>query len=95
MGESVQETLLREFVEETGLIIKIGKLLAVENDYHTFQEKFCQSVFIFYSVSLVSGQLTGSNGEDVAETRFMSESEITDKLILPVHFPLIKKHLCP
>jgi mutator protein MutT len=90
LGETVESALIREFIEETGLDIKVGKLLAVKDDYFTYGGKYCQSVLVFYQVSQVGGQLISHNQEDVAETKFINLPDLNENLINPIHYSVVK-----
>ncbi|OGG07346.1 hypothetical protein A2872_03415 [Candidatus Gottesmanbacteria bacterium RIFCSPHIGHO2_01_FULL_42_12] len=67
IGETVETALIREYEEETGLKIKIRKLLDVKDDFF-FHENFkVHSVLIFYEVEKVSGELLVKNNYDDSE----------------------------
>lgn len=48
LGETPQECLIREFKEETGLIVEIDKILDIQNDFFTFQNVNVQGILIFF-----------------------------------------------
>jgi 8-oxo-dGTP diphosphatase len=59
-GESAEQCLIREFLEETGLTIKVEKFLFV----HEFLDPPLHAVELFFEVKVVSGELlTGSDPE--------------------------------
>jgi 8-oxo-dGTP diphosphatase len=74
-GESVHERLVKEFVEETGFQISVGKF--------QFGCEFIQSplhaIELFFQVSIKGGEL--KKGQDpempiISDVRFMSEQEL-------------------
>ena len=74
-GQSLSEALIREFREETGLIVEVGKF--------RFGCEFIQAplhaVELFFEVTRLSGDLkTGSDPElqIISEVRLMSNEEI-------------------
>jgi len=74
-GNTIQETLRKEFVEETGLLIEPGRFL--------FGCEFIRmplhAIELFYEVALIGGVLTRGNDpelEIITDVRFMSFEEI-------------------
>lgn len=74
-GVSIDETLKREFLEETGLHIAVGGFaFGVE-----FIDPPLHALELFYSVSITSGQIkTGFDPEHniIEHTEFLSEEQI-------------------
>ncbi len=60
-GENAQNTLIREFEEETGLTISVGKLLWV-NEY---LENPLHAIELFFEVNIVSGNLALGNDPEL------------------------------
>jgi 8-oxo-dGTP diphosphatase len=74
-GESLQEALKREFLEETGLVVAVGTFLFGCE----FIEKPLHAIELFFEVKPLSGQLkTGQDPElQIIQTAmFMSPDEI-------------------
>ncbi len=87
-GHSAQENLIREFKEETGLEVEVGRLLFVTE----FVRQPLHAVELFFSVTAQGGTLKvgsdpemGSAQQLIQQTRFMTFQEI-DAL------PLTAKH---
>ena len=60
-GENAHNTLIREFEEETGLTISVGKLLWV-NEY---LENPLHAIELFFEVNIVSGNLALGNDPEL------------------------------
>ncbi len=63
-GESPQEALKREFVEETGLIVTVGPLLGILSDVRarTRVDEDIHTVRVIYAISSFSGTVTAEIG---------------------------------
>lgn len=64
-GDNSEETLIREFDEETGLKINIEEFLFV-NEY--IDDRF-HAIELFYSVKRIGGELTLGNDPELAKNR--------------------------
>jgi 8-oxo-dGTP diphosphatase len=74
-GESVNDCLRKEFWEETGLEITVGKFLFTCEFIH----KPLHAIELFFSVSVVGGSLKKGNDPELAiieDVRFLSEGEL-------------------
>lgn len=75
MGETLDEALKREFIEETNLNIKVKNIFEVSEQLFTnpnFDED-SHSFFLFYKVEKISGQLvTRGNGDDVLGVKYVN-----------------------
>jgi 8-oxo-dGTP diphosphatase len=78
-GETSHEALKREFIEETGLEIAIGKLLFVNE----FMQPPLHALELFFEVNIVSGKLHMGNDPEmtgdmqiIQELKLMSMEEI-------------------
>src|SRR3989338_303448 len=69
LDETITDGLIREFMEETGLMIKVGKLISVEDTYFTYNGEDAHGILIFYEVEKISGELT-PNGDDSVDVKF-------------------------
>lgn len=70
IGETISEGLVREFKEETGLTVEIGKLLFVDESFFTHNGEDAHGILIFYEVKKISGTLT-TNEDDSAEVKYL------------------------
>lgn len=77
-GQSAEEALKREFLEETGLTVSVGALRFVTEFIHGP----LHAIELFFDVAVEGGMVrTGSDPElpaTIQEVRFMSPSEIDD-----------------
>ena len=73
LGETAEETCLRELKEETGMEGKIEKLLGVflENT-----ELYGDNLVVMYQVRVTGGKLQA--GDDASDARFFSLSDLPD-----------------
>lgn len=85
-GESLQQTLVREFKEETGLNIAVGKLLYLNE----FIEEPFHAIEFYFRVSKISGNpALGSDpefseyGQILKDLKYFSRPEIQQLHIVP------------
>jgi ADP-ribose pyrophosphatase YjhB (NUDIX family) len=76
--EDVREALARETLEETGLVVEPGELLAVHSNFHDPDR---QTVGIWFRVRVVGGAL--SPGDDLDDLRFVDPRDP----VVPLAFP--------
>jgi 8-oxo-dGTP diphosphatase len=68
IGEAPMAALLREFVEETGLVVRPERTLYASEGAHLSTQAPIQIVSAYWLVERVSGELrVGGNGDDVLE----------------------------
>jgi 8-oxo-dGTP diphosphatase len=79
MGETMENALQREFLEETGLEIKVGKLLFINQFVHL---PF-HAIEFFFLVEVIGGKLSigydpefSATEQLIADVRFMNFDEI-------------------
>ena len=79
-GESMTEACAREVLEETGLCVKVKRLISVYTDPHTlvvYPDGNCwQLVVLHFEAKLAGGSLRPS--EESSELRYFSQAEMTD-----------------
>lgn len=80
MDESIADGLIREYEEESGLKIKVGKLLDITEDFFTFKGTDIHGILIYYSVSKIGGRiLSNGNGQDTVEVKFIEIDKLTEE----------------
>lgn len=79
IGQTVEEALEREILEETGYELKKDslKLLFVTTDlfYHNFKEKAFQTVLIYYRAEIVDYNNKKAAEKSLSEEKYMGEAE--------------------
>ncbi|WP_285858841.1 NUDIX hydrolase [Paenibacillus sp. MER 99-2] len=79
LGESAEETAIREVKEETGVTIFVEKLIGV---YTKYFDKYAngdqaQTISFFYQGRISDGELISSNEESI-EVQFFDPNEVPD-----------------
>lgn len=85
--ESPQQALVREFIEETGLKVKVGRLayykVLYNNEYY--------SLDMIYECEIVGGKLECKDPDGkVSEVKFVDKKELDKVVFYPTQ---LKKHL--
>jgi len=94
MGESITQGLYREYEEETGLKVKRGKLLDVDEDYFTSGGEDVHGIFIYYEVLRTGGKmLKDGNGSDTAELKFIDIKDLNQGNVQKVFWGFLKEYI--
>lgn len=92
LGESIENALVREFKEETGLKVKIGKLITVKEDFFMLKQLYAHSILLFYQVNQIDGKLlTTGNNDDSERVEYMELKNIHKQNITPIFKSVLKK----
>ena len=94
-GESVSETCAREVLEETGLVVEVGHLIAVYSSpdmvlYYDEDHQY-QVVSFHFEVTVTGGELGLSN--ETTAVGFYSPEEIKDMDVMEHHLQRIEDGL--
>jgi len=91
IGETINNSLVREFKEETGLRVGIGKLITVTEGFFTYEGEDAHSISITYEVKKVGGKLLlEGNQDDTGEVKFMKLKDLTENNTQRVFWEIIK-----
>jgi 8-oxo-dGTP pyrophosphatase MutT (NUDIX family) len=89
IGETSEETLVREYIEETGAKIICNRLLWVEETFWEWDNKDTHGIVFYYLISL-------ENNTDIPDDYFISQKENCDIMLKWVSIEEIKKiHIYP
>lgn len=94
IGETLEEALEREAIEEGGVKVKMGKLLANELDwfYHRVDKKFYQTIQIYYLADFI--ETVGKPTDPYIEfAEFIPFEKLSEYPVLPVVTQVIQEHL--
>lgn len=60
IGESINEALVREVKEETGLRVAVGSIVTVQNSFFKYrnENKYVQSILMYYTCRVIGGTLS-------------------------------------
>lgn len=79
LGEPTEDALIREVKEETGLDVKMGKILHCEHSFFMlpYKENFVHSIHMYYECCVVGGELT-TDYFDEQEKQYADKPEWVD-----------------
>jgi len=86
LGETIEEALIREVKEETGLEVNVGKIVACENSFFKLAKdgKPVQSILIYYLCSVTGGKISNDylseNEKNYANTAEWMELSQIEKI---------------
>lgn len=87
--ETLEQALIREVKEETGLTIAIEHVLAINEAF--FQEKNHHALFITFKAHILHGEYQIQNKEEISEIKWTDVQ--TANTLMPYHSKGIKKLL--
>lgn len=93
-GETIEDALYREGLEEAGATVHVTKLIHTKVDwfYHNKEKRFFQTFQLFYAAQL-EGELRAPSEEDTEWVGFVPVSEIGKKYPVPLTVQLAVSQL--
>ena len=88
-GEHVADALAREVMEETGLLVRTGRLVEVAERITATDEGTWHYVILDYLADVIGGALAA--GSDVRDARFVSPDELVALALTPGLIPVIAR----
>ena len=93
IGEKIASGLYREFKEETGLDVKIKRLVAVGESLFSWEGEDAQSILIYYEVKKIGGILLHKgNRKDTSEVKFVDIDRLTKNNTQRVFLKFIEEY---
>ena len=92
IGEAPMAALLREFVEETGLVVRPARTLYASEGAHLSTQAPIQIVSTYWLVERVSGALrAGGNGDDVLELLWAEPARLPIEQMFPADIEFARR----
>jgi ADP-ribose pyrophosphatase YjhB (NUDIX family) len=86
--EDLRDAGVREFEEETGLVVQLGDVVAVHSNFHNPQQ---HTVGVWFEATMISGEMIA--GDDLDKVSFYPPSEPPAEMAFPTDL-LVLKQLC-
>jgi ADP-ribose pyrophosphatase YjhB (NUDIX family) len=89
IGETIEHALIREYKEETGLDVSVGKLLYASENMFCYEGENAHAIMLFYQIHTIKGTIT-TNDTDSVEVTYLPLNDIDLSRIHYTCIPLIK-----
>lgn len=86
-NETLEEATIREVQEETGLLVRVGDVVAVNERF--FQEKNEHAIFITFNAEIIGGEISIERPDEISKIKWV-DIHTADKL-MPYHKEGINK----
>jgi 8-oxo-dGTP diphosphatase len=87
-NEKSEDAVIREVLEETGLVTRVKKLVGVYSDPN--RDPRGHTISIVYEIEIINGKI--QSGDDASEVKFFNINNIPDRLSFD-HDKIIKDYL--
>lgn len=84
--EEVRAAAVREFIEETGLRVRLGPVYAVHSNFHNAAQ---HTVGVWFSGEVEGGTLAA--GDDLDDARYFALDEVPEELAFPTDRLVLKQ----
>ncbi|CAN5542999.1 hypothetical protein BH11ARM2_BH11ARM2_27180 [soil metagenome] len=83
-GEHPEQAVVREVKEETGIDVRVRRLLSVQSDMIPLRGVPYQAIRFYYEVEIIGGELTPESQGSTDLCAFLSPEEIDGVHLVPV-----------
>ena len=80
-GETLEQAAVREVKEETGLLVKISDIIAVNECF--FDKKEEHAIFVTFRAIIIGGNISIENPEEISEITWVDISKADE--LMPYH----------
>lgn len=80
-GETLEQAVIREAKEETGLTIEVGEIIAVNEAI--FKEKGHHALFITFKAKIIEGEISIKNKDEISEIEWVNIQRANE--LMPYH----------
>ncbi|MGW6301748.1 NUDIX hydrolase [Peribacillus butanolivorans] len=81
IGETLEQAVIRETREETGLVIEVGSIIAVNEAF--FSKQGHHGLMITFGTKVIDGEITIEDKNEIAEIKWMDIN--TANNLMPYH----------
>lgn len=93
IGESIEKALVREFEEETGLVVTRENLVSVTEDFFTCGGQDAHTILVTYTVNEAGGiLLADGNNDDTREVKYIDLDDLTSKNTQRVFWKIVSDY---
>lgn len=80
-GETLEQAVIRETKEETGLTVEVDKVVAVNEAF--FEKKGHHALFITFNARIIGGEISIQDEEEISEIKWVDIQTAND--LMPYH----------
>ncbi|TCP24502.1 8-oxo-dGTP diphosphatase [Scopulibacillus darangshiensis] len=80
-GETLEQAVIRETIEETGLVIEVGNVIAVNEAF--FKKHEHHAILITFNAKVIDGEIPIEENDEIAEVKWFDVN--TANNLMPYH----------